>query len=129
MKLSPAPSMSETIIKDPTHGALVPPLYFSALYSKEENGEWGNYDYSRTGNPTRAAFEETIANLEGASGALAFSSGMAAIHCATMLLVHRRPRRLRCRCLWRDVSASSQNRKALGYRYYAWFPRGSGGDA
>ena len=47
---------------------------------------WGEFDYSRSGNPTRKAFETTLASLEGGGGALAFASGMAAIHCVTMLL-------------------------------------------
>ncbi|HEX3871463.1 MAG TPA: PLP-dependent aspartate aminotransferase family protein, partial [Pirellulales bacterium] len=42
--------------------------------------------YSRSGNPTRKAFETTLASLEGGVGSLAFSSGMAATHCVTMLL-------------------------------------------
>ncbi len=49
-------------------------------------GTWAEFDYSRSGNPTRKAFETTLGSLEGGAGALAFSSGMAAIHCATMLL-------------------------------------------
>ncbi len=49
-------------------------------------GEWGKFDYSRSGNPTRSAVQETLASLEGGCGALAFSSGMAATHCASMLL-------------------------------------------
>lgn len=49
-------------------------------------GVWGEFDYARSGNPTRKAFETTMANLEGGCGALAFASGMAATHCATMLL-------------------------------------------
>ncbi|MCH2127342.1 MAG: PLP-dependent aspartate aminotransferase family protein, partial [Pirellulaceae bacterium] len=44
------------------------------------------FDYSRSGNPTRKNVETTVASLEGGCGALAFASGMAATHCATMLL-------------------------------------------
>ena len=53
---------------------------------KSRPAKWGEFDYSRSGNPTRKAFETTIASLEGGCGALAFASGMAATHCATMLL-------------------------------------------
>ncbi|MCE9544028.1 MAG: aminotransferase class I/II-fold pyridoxal phosphate-dependent enzyme [Planctomycetia bacterium] len=48
--------------------------------------EWGRYDYSRSGNPTRDGLQATLASLEGGVGALAFSSGMAATHAVTMLL-------------------------------------------
>lgn len=72
--------------KDPTTGAVVPPVHFASTYVQPAAGEWGKFDYSRSGNPTRAAFEEAIASLEGGRRGLAFASGMAAIHCVTMLL-------------------------------------------
>ena len=71
---------------DPQTGAVVRPLHLAATYVQPGAGEWGEFDYARSGNPTRKAFETTIAALEGGSGALAFASGMAATHCATMLL-------------------------------------------
>ena len=71
---------------DPQTGAVVPPLHFASTYMQPGAGVWGEFDYSRSGNPTRKAFETTMANLEGGAGALAFASGMAATHCATMLL-------------------------------------------
>ena len=71
---------------DPQTGAVVPPLHLAATYVQPGAGDWGEFDYSRSGNPTRKAFETTIAALEGGTGALAFASGMAATHCATMLL-------------------------------------------
>ena len=67
-------------------GAVVPPIYLAATYVQPGAGEWGAFDYSRSGNPTRRAFETTLAALESGCGALAFSSGMAAVHCVTMLL-------------------------------------------
>ncbi|MGQ9820952.1 MAG: trans-sulfuration enzyme family protein [Thermogutta sp.] len=67
-------------------GAVVPPIYLAATYVQPGAGEWGAFDYSRSGNPTRKAFETTLAALESGCGALAFSSGMAAVHCVTMLL-------------------------------------------
>ena len=67
-------------------GAVVPPLHLASTYVQDEPGVWGNYDYSRSGNPTRDRMEETLAALENGIGALAFSSGMAATHCVTMLL-------------------------------------------
>lgn len=71
---------------DPATGAVVPPIHVSSTYVQPGAGEWGQFDYARTANPTRKHFEETLASLESGAGALAFSSGMAAIHCATILL-------------------------------------------
>ena len=67
-------------------GAVVPPIHLASTYVQDEPGVWGDYDYSRSGNPTRDRMEETLAALENGIGALAFSSGMAATHCVTMLL-------------------------------------------
>jgi cystathionine gamma-lyase len=72
--------------RDPQTGAVVPPIHVASTFVQPGAGVWGQFDYSRSGNPTRAAFEATIANLEGGVGGLAFASGMAATHCATMLL-------------------------------------------
>jgi cystathionine beta-lyase/cystathionine gamma-synthase len=72
--------------RDPQTGAVVPPIYVASTFVQPGAGVWGEYDYSRSGNPTRKAFERTLADLEGGVGALAFSSGMAATHCAMMLL-------------------------------------------
>jgi cystathionine beta-lyase/cystathionine gamma-synthase len=71
---------------DPNTGAVVPPIHVSSTFVQPGAGVWGAFDYTRSGNPTRKALETTLANLEGGIGALAFSSGMAAIHCVTMLL-------------------------------------------
>lgn len=71
---------------DPATGAVVPPIHMASTFRQPGAGEWGAFDYSRSGNPTRSNLQETVASLEGACGALAFSSGMAAIHCVTMLL-------------------------------------------
>ncbi len=70
----------------PQTGAVVPPLYLASTFIQPGAGDWGEYDYSRSGNPTRAGFETTIANLESGAGGLAFASGMAATHCVTGLL-------------------------------------------
>jgi cystathionine beta-lyase/cystathionine gamma-synthase len=71
---------------DPQTGAVVRPLHLSATFVQPGAGQWAEFDYSRSGNPTRKAFETTLAELEGGTGALAFATGMAATHCATMLL-------------------------------------------
>ncbi|MEM7314571.1 MAG: aminotransferase class I/II-fold pyridoxal phosphate-dependent enzyme, partial [Planctomycetota bacterium] len=70
----------------PQTGAVVRPVHFASTFVQPGAGDWGEYDYSRSGNPTRSAAEETIASLEGGCGALAFSSGMSATHAAMMLL-------------------------------------------
>ncbi len=70
---------------DPVTGAVVRPIHLAATYVQPGAGEWGQFDYSRSGNPTRKALETTLASLESGIGALAFSSGMAATHCVTML--------------------------------------------
>jgi cystathionine beta-lyase/cystathionine gamma-synthase len=72
--------------RDPATGAIVPPLHLASTFVQAAAGEWGEFDYSRSGNPTRKCFEQTLASLEGGHGALAFASGMAATHCVTMLL-------------------------------------------
>lgn len=72
--------------RDPQTGAVVPPIHFASTYVQHKAGEWREFDYSRSGNPTRKNLERTLTSLEGGCGALAFSSGMAATHCVTMLL-------------------------------------------
>jgi cystathionine gamma-lyase len=72
--------------KDPTTGAVIPPIHLASTFVQPGAGQWGEFDYSRSGNPTRKAFETTLASLESGKHALAFSSGMAATHCVTMLL-------------------------------------------
>ncbi|MEX2174997.1 MAG: PLP-dependent aspartate aminotransferase family protein [Pirellulaceae bacterium] len=73
--------------KDPQTGAVVPPIHIASTFVQPGAGVWGEFDYSRSGNPTRKNFETAIANLEGGIGGLAFASGMAATHCAMLLLV------------------------------------------
>ncbi len=53
---------------------------------KHGAGDWASSIIRSSGNPTRSAVQETIASLEGGCGSLLFASGMAATHCATMLL-------------------------------------------
>lgn len=68
---------------DPTTGAIMTPIYATSTYVQESPGKHKGYEYSRTGNPTRLAYERCVADLEGGSCGLAFASGMAAI--ATIL--------------------------------------------
>ncbi|MEX2172082.1 MAG: PLP-dependent aspartate aminotransferase family protein [Pirellulales bacterium] len=71
---------------DPQSGAVVPPIHVASTFVQHEAGKWREFDYSRSGNPTRKALEQVIASLEGGCGALAFTSGMAATHCVTAML-------------------------------------------
>lgn len=72
--------------RDPHTGAVVPPISVASTFVQPAPGTWGSYDYARSGNPTRAAVERTVADLESGIGGLAFASGMAAIHCAMSLV-------------------------------------------
>lgn len=71
---------------DPRTGAVVPPLYLASTFVQPGAGQWGEFDYSRSGNPTRKSLETTMAALEEGVGALAYASGMAATHGAMLLL-------------------------------------------
>src|ERR1043165_9161965 len=71
---------------DPLTGALAVPIYQTSTFVQEAPGLNKGYDYSRTGNPTRAALEEIIAQLENGSTGAAFSSGLAAIDAVLKLL-------------------------------------------
>jgi len=61
------------------------PIYQTATFEQPGADALGPYDYSRSGNPTRSVLEDLLADLEGASRAFAFSSGMAAISSVTRL--------------------------------------------
>ena len=63
---------------DPTTGAVMPPIYATSTYAQASPGDHKGYEYSRTQNPTRMAFERCIADLEGGTHGFAFGSGMAA---------------------------------------------------
>ena len=66
-----------------TNGAIVPPIYQTATFEQPNATEFGNYDYTRSGNPTRTLVEEQLARLEGGKYASAFASGMAALAALT----------------------------------------------
>jgi cystathionine beta-lyase/cystathionine gamma-synthase len=71
---------------DPATGAVVVPIYQTSTYAQDAVGKHRGYEYSRTGNPTRAALETCIAALEGGAHGLAFASGMAAEAAVMQLL-------------------------------------------
>jgi len=62
------------------------PIYQTATFEQESALGFGRYDYSRSGNPTRAVLEELVAELEGAERGFAFASGLAAMTAVTRLL-------------------------------------------
>jgi len=64
---------------DTQHGAVVPPLHLSSTFAFKGYGERGEYDYTRSGNPTRDALGEAIAELEQGAGAVVTASGMSAV--------------------------------------------------
>ncbi len=63
---------------DPVTGAVVPPISLSTTFQQAQVGQHRGYEYSRSGNPTRTAYETQVAALEGAAHGLAFASGLAA---------------------------------------------------
>lgn len=73
------------ISEDPLTGAVSVPIYQTSTYRQKKVGQPGDFEYSRSGNPTRLALEELIAELEGGVKGFAFGSGLAAIH-ATLSL-------------------------------------------
>lgn len=68
---------------DPTTGAVMTPIYATSTFKQRSPGEHTGFEYARTQNPTRMAFERCIADLESGAAAWAFSSGLAAM--ATVL--------------------------------------------
>lgn len=88
MTIKPSQHLATRVIHagqepDPTTGAVMPPIYATSTYAQESPGKHKGYEYSRTKNPTRFAYEKCIADLESGSAGYAFASGMAAI--ATVL--------------------------------------------
>lgn len=63
---------------DPTTGAVMPPIYATSTYAQASPGVHQGFEYSRTHNPTRYAYERCAAGLEGGARGFAFASGMAA---------------------------------------------------
>jgi len=63
---------------DPSTGAVMPPIYATSTYAQTSPGVHQGFEYSRTHNPTRFAYERCVAALEGGSRGFAFASGMAA---------------------------------------------------
>jgi len=71
---------------DPSTGAIMTPIYTTSTYVQKSPGDHQGYEYSRTHNPTRKAWEACIADLEGGTHGFAFASGMAAVDTVMHLL-------------------------------------------
>ena len=71
---------------DPAYGSVMPPIYQTSTYSQSTPGGHKGFEYSRSGNPTRAALERAFASLESGEYGLAFGSGLAAIDAVIKLL-------------------------------------------
>jgi len=72
---------------DPTTGAVMPPIYATSTYAQRSPGVHQGFEYSRSQNPTRFAYERCIADLEDGSRGFAFASGLAATSTLLELLV------------------------------------------
>jgi cystathionine beta-lyase len=68
------------------YGAIVPPIYQTATFEQPTATEFGEFDYTRSGNPTRTLLERQLADLEDATHACAFASGMAALTSLTRIV-------------------------------------------
>ena len=75
-----------SIESDTQHGAVVPPLHLSSNYAFAGFGEPRQYDYTRSGNPTRDGLADALAELEGGAGAVVTASGMGALTVLTQFL-------------------------------------------
>src|SRR5438046_3546667 len=71
---------------DPTTGAIMTPIYATSTYVQESPGKHKGFDYSRSINPTRLAYEKCIADLESGTRGFAFASGLAAMATALELI-------------------------------------------
>ena len=89
--MRPPPSKATGAVRaaiesDSQHGAVVPPLHLSSNYTFDGLGQPRQYDYTRSGNPTRDALADALAELEGGAGAVITASGMGALTLLTQFL-------------------------------------------
>jgi len=73
-------------VHDPSTRAVMPPIYQTSTYAQTSPGDHKGYEYSRTGNPTRTALENSLASIENGNYGLAFASGLASIDAIMKLL-------------------------------------------
>ena len=72
---------------NPYHPSVMP-IYQTSTFIQPSSTEFGSYDYTRSGNPTRTALETILAGLENAYSSHAFSSGMSALNSVMRLAKH-----------------------------------------
>jgi cystathionine beta-lyase len=71
---------------DPAYNSVMPPIYQTSTFKQSAPGKHPEFEYSRSGNPTRAALEKSLASIENGTYGLAFGSGLAAIDAVLKLL-------------------------------------------
>jgi len=71
---------------DPAYGSVMPPIYQTTTFSQTTPGGHKGFEYARSGNPTRAALERSVASIENGKFGMAFGSGLAAIDAVIKLL-------------------------------------------
>ena len=71
---------------DPAYNSVMPPIYQTSTFKQSAPGKHPEFEYSRSGNPTRAALEKSLASIENGAYGLAFGSGLAAIDAVLKLL-------------------------------------------
>ncbi|KKN17898.1 hypothetical protein LCGC14_0961240, partial [marine sediment metagenome] len=71
---------------DPAYNSVMPPIYQTTTFSQSSPGDHNGFEYSRSGNPTRAALEKSLASIENGNYGMAFGSGLAAIDAVIKLL-------------------------------------------
>ncbi len=99
---------------DPTTGAVMVPIYATSTYAQQSPGVHKGFEYARSQNPTRLAFERAIADLESGSAGFAFASGLAGDRHGVRTARFRRAYRRHRRHLWRHVPAAGAGAQALG---------------
>src|SRR5678815_1672195 len=101
---------------DPSTGAVMVPIYATSTYAQSSPGVHQGFEYSRTHNPTRFAYERCVASLEGGSRGFAFASGLAATSTLlepvsyTHLRAHETPEHLVCRLLLEKKNKKTKNK-------------------
>src|SRR5271166_6398408 len=81
-------SVRAALEADAMHGSVVPPIYLSTNFAFESHGRPRQYDYTRSGNPTRDQLAEALADLEGGAGAVVTCTGLSTITLALATLAH-----------------------------------------
>lgn len=71
---------------DPAYNSVMPPIYQTTTFKQESPGSHKGFEYARSGNPTRAALERSLASIENGNYGIAFGSGLAAIDAVLKLL-------------------------------------------